>query len=55
MFVYTAKQEKKIIQKKLFIVASENPQTFIFSKNFPVVSSDQSPALNRCDNTFCRN
>lgn len=54
MFVYTAKREKKITQIKLFIVASENPQTFIFPKNFPTVSSDQSLALNRYDNAFCR-
>lgn len=43
MFVYTAEREKKITQIKLFIVASENSQKFIFSKNFPIVSSDQSP------------
>lgn len=54
MFVYKAEWEKNITQIKLFIVASENSKKFIFSKNFPIVSSYQSLALNRYDNAFCR-
>lgn len=35
-------------------MASENSQKLIFLKNFPIVSSDQSLALNRYDNAFWR-